>query len=123
MAHEPTWLASRHGSWANMARELAHSIELEVSLEIESDIDSNSKLRFEACGNVDGVILRMEEGCVVVSPTRLLVFRPASMLQLLCEKSVGGSVLAIVSNVDGVKVVLQEVSGHDTIVCWCNSLS
>jgi hypothetical protein len=97
---------------------LAHSLELEVSLEIETDIDSDSKLRFEGCGNVDGVILRMEEGSGVASPTRLLVFRPASLLQLLCEKAVrGGSVLAIVSNVDGVEVVWQEVSGHDAIVC------
>ena len=92
---------------------LAHSVELEVSLEVESDKDPISKLRFEECGNVVGVILRMEEGFVVGSPTGLLVFRPTSLLELLCENSVGGGpVLASVSNVDSVEVILQEVSGH-----------
>ena len=91
---------------------LAHSVELEVSLEVESDEDPDSKLRFEECGNVVGVILRVEEGFVVGSPTGLLISRPTSLLELLCENSVGGGpVLASVSNVDTVEVVLQEISG------------
>ena len=91
---------------------LAHSVDLEVSLEVESDEDPDSKLRFEECGNVVGVILRVEEGFVVGSPTGLLISRPTSLLELLCENSVGGGpVLASVSNVDTVEVVLQEISG------------
>lgn len=99
---------------------LAHSVELEVSLEVESDEDPVSKLRFEECGNVVGVILRVEEGFVVGSPTGLLVSLPTSLLELLCKNSVGrGPVLASVSNVDTVEVILQEVSGHvDAIVSY-----
>lgn len=65
-----------------------------------------------------GVILRVEEGFVVRSPTGLLISRPTSVLELLCENSVGcGPVLASVLNVDTVEVILQEVSGHvDAIV-------
>lgn len=86
---------------------------MEVSLEVESDEDPISKLRFKVDGNVVGVVLRMEEGFVVGSPTGFFVLRPTSLLELPCENSVGrGPVLASVSNVDAVEVILQEVSGH-----------
>ena len=98
---------------------LAHSVELEVPLELESDENPVSKLRFEECGNVVGVILRVEEGFVVGSPTGLLVSRPTSLLELLCENSVGRRpVLASVSNVDTVEVILREVSGHVDAIVW-----
>jgi hypothetical protein len=96
---------------------LAHPDELGVPLELESDKVPDSKLCFEACGNLVCILVCRELAFAAASPTRLFVFRPGSIPQVLCEIAVGvGSVLAIVSNVDGVEVVLQEVAGHCAIV-------
>ena len=68
------------------------------------------------------------ESCfVVVPPTGPLVSDPAALTEFPCKMSVdGGSVVAIVSNVKGVEVVLQEIVGHfdwDTVnVCQCAGL-
>jgi hypothetical protein len=86
-------------------------------LVLESDEDTESIVRFERVGDEVGIV-----GCsksrLAASPTRVLVLRPASLTQSSRELFVDvRAVVAIVLDVVGAEVVLQDVVGHgDAIV-------
>jgi hypothetical protein len=89
---------------------LADLDELEVPLVLESDEDANSILRFKLC--CDGVAFGtgFKERFAGASPTRVLMFRPASSSQPTTEELVDvRSVMVIVSDVVGAEVVLKDV--------------
>jgi hypothetical protein len=95
---------------------LAHLDEMEVTLVLESDENTESIVRFECIGDEVGIV-GYSNSRLAASPTRLLVIRPASLAQSSREVFVDvGSVVAIVFDVVGAEVVLQDVVGHDDAI-------
>ena len=95
----------------------AHPGELEVTLVLESDENTKSVVRFELSRDKEGVVVCFKEGFAVASPTRVLVFRPASSTQSSREVFVDvRAVVAIVFDVVGAAVILKDVVGHVAIV-------
>jgi hypothetical protein len=83
----------------------AHPGELEVTLVLESDENTKSVVRFELSRDKEGVVVCFKAGFAVASPTRVLVFRPASSTQSFREIFV--VVRAVVAIV--FEVVLKDV--------------
>jgi hypothetical protein len=96
---------------------LAHTDKLEVSLVFESDEDANSILCFELIRDEVGIVVCINEGFAVASPTRVLVFRPPLSAQPSHKKFVDvGAFVAIVFDVVGAEVVLEDIVWHDNDV-------
>jgi hypothetical protein len=91
--------------------------ELEVTLEFESDENADSILRFEIVCDEVGIVGCFSDGFAVASPTRVLVFCPASSTQSSREVFVDiRAVVAIVFDVVGAEVVLKDAVGHAAVV-------
>jgi hypothetical protein len=89
---------------------LAHTDKLEVSPVFESDEDANSILCFELIRDEVGIIVCINEGFAVASPTRVLVFRPPLSAPPSPKKFVDvGDFVAIVFDVVGAEVVLEDI--------------
>ena len=88
-----------------------------MALVFESDEDANSIVRFKLVCDEVGIVVCSTDPHVVASPTRVLVFRPASSTQPSLEEFVDvRAVVAISFDVAGAEVVLKDVVGHVAIV-------
>lgn len=86
---------------------------LEVPLELESDEDANSIVRFKL--SCDGVAFDtgLKERFAGASPTRVMLSRPASLEQSSFEEVLDvRAVMAVAFDEAGTEVVLEDVAGH-----------